>query len=48
MYDQGRLPQGLLDHALSTHPCMVVSGGYQPNPSDRSAEIIEEFARRSA
>ena len=48
MYDRGRLPQGLLDHALSTHPCIVAGGACRPNPSDRSAEIIEEFARRSA
>jgi hypothetical protein len=48
MYDYARLPKGLLDHALATHPCMVAGGRYASNPSDRSAEILEEFARRSA
>ena len=31
-YDRTRLPQGLLDHALDTHPSLVVDGRHRANP----------------
>ena len=41
MYDRARLPAGLLDSALSTHPTTFVNGGCQRNHLDRSRQIID-------
>lgn len=46
MYNRARLPPGLIDHALTTHPSTFSHGGRQVNPLNRSYEILA--ARRAA
>ena len=36
-YDRARLPQGLLDHALETHPSIVVDRRHRANPFYRNS-----------
>lgn len=36
-YDRARLPQGLLDHALDTHPSLVLDGRHRANPFYRTS-----------
>lgn len=36
-YDRTRLPQGLLDHALETHPSLVLDRRHRANPFYRSS-----------
>lgn len=45
MYDRARLPAGLIDYALSTHPTTCVQGQRQPNHLDRSHQIIAAHRR---
>ena len=46
MYNRARLPPGLIDHALTTHPSTFSHGRRERNPLDRSHEIAA--ARRAA
>jgi len=41
MYDRARLPQGLIDYALSTHPTTIANGRRRRNRLDRSRQIID-------
>ncbi len=38
-YDRRRVPAGLLDHALATHPSAVIDGRHTSNPFYRPASI---------
>ena len=38
-YDRGRLPEHLIDHALTTHPSVIVDARHKPNPFYRSPEL---------
>ena len=38
-YDRRRLPEHFIDHALSTHPAVIVDGRHKPNPYYRSPEL---------
>jgi hypothetical protein len=46
MYNRARLPPGLIDHALTTHPRTFSNGRVEVNPLDRSHDIAA--ARRAA
>ena len=39
LYDQERLPAGLLDHALATHSSVVVRHRHKPNPFYEAADV---------
>ena len=38
-YDRSRLPEHLIDHALATHPSVIVDARHKPNPYYRSPEL---------
>ena len=40
MYNRARLPPGLIDHALSTHPNLFTNGRSELNPLDRSHQLV--------
>ena len=41
MYDRARLPPGLIEHALGTHPTTFANGQCHQNHLDRSHQIID-------
>jgi hypothetical protein len=48
MYDRARLPSGLIDHALTTHPRLFAKGRCEPNHRDRSRHIIDRHRTSAA
>ena len=47
-YDRRRIPAGLLDHALATHPSVVVGGRHRSNPFYQTAPRLASVPAQMA